>query len=63
MLRRVDLLRTDVSEERSAYMTPRSSETYVLQESHGVISQKMAFFRINALKTSNVTKLVLLMQP
>jgi hypothetical protein len=33
----------------------RSSETYVLQEPHGVTSQKTAFFLVTARKTSNLT--------
>jgi hypothetical protein len=33
----------------------RSSETSVLKEPHGVTSQKMAFFIVAAVKTSNLT--------
>jgi hypothetical protein len=33
----------------------RSSETSVLQEPHGVISQKTAFFIVAAVKHSNLT--------
>jgi hypothetical protein len=44
MLRCVALVRTDVSEEFSA-----------LQEPHGVISQKTAFFIVTAVKTPNLT--------
>jgi hypothetical protein len=44
MLRRVALVRTDVSEERR-----------FLQEPHGLASQKTAFFIVTDVKTSNVT--------
>jgi hypothetical protein len=43
MLRRVALVRTDVSEHR------------VIQEPHRVTAQKMAFFIVTAVKTSNLT--------
>jgi hypothetical protein len=45
MLSRVVLVRTDVSEERQ-----------FLQEPHGITSQKMAFFIVTAVKTSNLTQ-------
>jgi hypothetical protein len=45
LLRRVALVRTDVSEE------PR-----FLQEPHGVTTQKTPFFIVTAVKTSNLTK-------
>jgi hypothetical protein len=41
MLRRVALVRTDISEERR-----------FLQEQHGITSQKSALFIVTALKTS-----------
>jgi hypothetical protein len=44
MLRRVALKRADISEKRR-----------VLQESHGVTSQKKLFFIVTAVKTSNLT--------
>jgi hypothetical protein len=43
VLRRVALVRTDVSEELSAL------------EPHGVTSQKTSFFVVTAVKTSNLT--------
>jgi hypothetical protein len=43
MLRRVALVRTEVSEERR-----------LLQEPSGVTSQKTAFFIVSAVKTSNL---------
>jgi hypothetical protein len=46
MLRRVSLVRTDVSEERR-----------FLQEPHGVTSKKTPFFVVTAMKTSNLTNL------
>jgi hypothetical protein len=33
-----------------------SSETSVIQEPHGVTSQKTQFFMVTAVKTSNLTK-------
>jgi hypothetical protein len=45
LLRRVAIVRTDVSEE------PR-----FLQEPHGVTTQKTPFFLVTAVKTSNLTK-------
>jgi ABC-type nitrate/sulfonate/bicarbonate transport system ATPase subunit len=44
MLRRVALVRTEVSEERR-----------LLQEPHGVTSQKTTFLIVTAVKTSNLT--------
>jgi hypothetical protein len=43
MLRRVALVRTDVSEERR-----------FLQEPHGLTSQKTEFFIVTAVKTQNL---------
>jgi hypothetical protein len=53
MLRRVVLVRTDVSEELSA------SVTRILQETHGVASQDTPFFIVTAVKTSNLIKTIL----
>jgi hypothetical protein len=75
MLRRVALVRTDVSEELSAFFirvtrigelgttlavasNRRTLQRFLrrfLQEPHVVTSQKMAFFIVTALKTSNLT--------
>jgi hypothetical protein len=71
MWRRVDILLTDVSEERIASiftLVPRSwisytlkmeairsSETSVKKYLHGATSQKTAFFIVTAVKTSNLT--------
>jgi hypothetical protein len=68
MLRRVALVRTDVSEERSAYIIMvtriistlmmealQSSETSVLTGATRVTSQNTAFFIVTAVKTSNLT--------
>jgi L-alanine-DL-glutamate epimerase-like enolase superfamily enzyme len=44
MLRRVALVRTDVSEKRQ-----------ILQDPHGVTSQKTAFFIVTAVETLNLT--------
>jgi hypothetical protein len=52
MLRRVVLVRTDVSEDPSAYII---RVTGYLQQPHGVTSQKTAFFIVTAVKTSNLT--------
>jgi hypothetical protein len=35
---------------------PGSSETLVLTEPHGVTTQKMPFFIVTAVKTSNLTQ-------
>jgi hypothetical protein len=51
MLRRVALVRTDVSEE----LTPPPKRQF-LQEAHGVTSQKAAFFIWTGVKTSNLYK-------
>jgi hypothetical protein len=48
MLRRVALVRTEVSEELSASF-------FRVQEPHGVTSQKNPFFIVTAVKTSNLT--------
>jgi hypothetical protein len=50
MLRRVVLVRTDISEKRR-----------FLQEPHGVTSQKTAFFIVTAVKTSNLTYEILIL--
>jgi hypothetical protein len=72
MLRRVALVKTDVSEEPSASFirVTRISELGTtlaatpkcrfLQEPQGVTSQKTTFFLVTAVKTSNLTELVLL---
>jgi hypothetical protein len=52
MLRRVALIRTDVSEERSASF-------WLLQEPHGLTSQKSPFFIVTAVKTSNLITAIL----
>jgi hypothetical protein len=46
MWRQVGLVQTEVSEKRiaSVFREEKSSETSVLQDSHGVISQKTTFF-------------------
>jgi hypothetical protein len=58
MLRRVALVRADVSEVLSAsvirrYVPPKRR---LLEEPHGVSSQKTPFFIFTAVKTSNLTK-------
>jgi hypothetical protein len=65
MLRRVALVRTDVSEELSASFirvtrigglwTTLAPKRRFLQEPHGVTSQKTSFFIVTAVKTSNLT--------
>jgi hypothetical protein len=66
MLRRVALVRTDVSEELSTSIirltrmgelgrTDVPPKRRFLQEPHGVTSQKMTFFIVTAVKTSNLT--------
>jgi hypothetical protein len=73
MLRRVALVRIDVSEELSASIiwvtrigalgitlavtSKRRTLRRFLQEPHGVSSQKTLFFIVTAVKTSNLTKL------
>jgi hypothetical protein len=65
LLLRVDLVRTDVSEELSAsYIrvtrigelgtTLAVTNSRFLQELHGVTSQKTAFFTVAAVKPSNL---------
>jgi hypothetical protein len=59
MLRRVALVRTDVSEELSASfirVTRRQipPKRRLIQESHGVTSQKTPFFIVTAVKTLNL---------
>jgi hypothetical protein len=51
MLCHVALVRTNISEERQ-----------FLQEPHSITSQKMAFFIVTAVKTSNLIQYILLMQ-
>jgi 3'-phosphoadenosine 5'-phosphosulfate sulfotransferase len=58
MLRRVALVRTDVSEVRSASFIRviRIGElSRFLQEPHGVTTKKTPFFRVTAVKNSNTT--------
>jgi hypothetical protein len=80
MLRRVALVRSDVSEEPSAsfirvsrigelgttlaatsnrHTLQRNTTWYFLQEPHGVTSQKTPFFIVNAVKTSDLTTVIL----
>jgi hypothetical protein len=56
MLGRVALVRTDVSEERSAYIirVTRIGELGFLQEPHGVTSKKTAFFNILTAHLQNI---------
>jgi hypothetical protein len=65
MLRRVTLVRTDVSEKLSASFirVTRIGELVTtlrkrrfLQQPHGVISQKTPFFIVTAVKTSDISK-------
>jgi hypothetical protein len=59
----VPLVRTDVSEERSAFIIrvtrigELGTKRRFLQEPHGLTSQKTAFFIVTAVKTSNLAKL------
>jgi hypothetical protein len=67
MLRLVALVRTDFSEELSAFFIrvtrlgelgatlAVTSNRRSLQEPHGVTSQKTPFFIVTAVKTSNLT--------
>jgi hypothetical protein len=57
MLRRVALIRTDVSEELSASIrATRIGELgTTLAVPHGVTSQKIPFFIVTAVKTPNLT--------
>jgi hypothetical protein len=58
MLRRVALVRTDVSEELSTSLIRViiiGPKRRFLQEPHGVISQKTQFFIVTVLKTANLT--------
>jgi hypothetical protein len=62
VLRRVALVRTDVSEELSASIisVTRNGELGTLavisnRSTHGVISQKTPFFIVTAVKTSDLT--------
>jgi hypothetical protein len=52
MLRRVALVRTDVSEELTASVPPKRRFS---QEPHGITSQKTQFFIVTVVKTSNLT--------
>jgi hypothetical protein len=64
LLRRVAVVRTDVSEELSAtiiratrigeLVTLAVTKRRFLQEPHGVTSQKTPFFIVTAVKTSNL---------
>jgi hypothetical protein len=61
MLRRLALVRADISEELSASfirVTRIPPKRRFLQEPHGVTSQKMPFFIVTAVKTSNLTNLI-----
>jgi hypothetical protein len=63
MLRRVALVRADVSEEPRVSRIGELETTLAatrlqrrfLQEPHGVTSQKTPFFIVTAMKTSNLT--------
>jgi hypothetical protein len=63
MLRRVALVRTDISQELSAYIfrVTRIGELgttlkrQFLQEPHGITSQKTPFFIVTAVEASNLT--------
>jgi hypothetical protein len=55
ILSRVALVRTDVSEELSASIIRVPLKRRFLQEPHGVTSQKMPFFIVTTVKTSNLT--------
>jgi hypothetical protein len=59
MLRRVTLVRTDISEELSASFI-RVTRIGELQEPHGVTSQKTPFFIVTAVKASNLTCIILI---
>jgi hypothetical protein len=69
MIRRVALVRTDVSEELSAFIirvtrigelgtlaVTSFSKRPLLQEPHCVSSRKTPFFKVTAVKTSNLSK-------
>jgi hypothetical protein len=59
MLRRVALVRNDVSEEQSAFfitVTRIGELGTTLAVPHGVTSQKTPFFIVTAVKTSNLTE-------
>jgi hypothetical protein len=63
ILRHAALVRTDVSEEFSASIIRvtiigklGTMKCQFLQEPHAITSQKMAFFIVTAVKTSNLTK-------
>jgi hypothetical protein len=56
MLHRVALARSDISEECSAPFIRVPPKHRLLQEPHGVTSQKTPFFMVIAVKTSNLTR-------
>jgi hypothetical protein len=64
MLRRVALVRTDVSEEpgasfiRVTRIGDLGTTQAEPQEPHGVTSQETPFFIVTAVKTSNITRCV-----
>jgi hypothetical protein len=55
MLRRVDLVRTDVSEELSASILSVSRR--FLQKPHGVTSHKTPFCIVTTMNTSDLTRI------
>jgi hypothetical protein len=55
MLRRVDLVWTDISEERIASLLRVENPRARNQDLHGATSQKTAFFIVTAVKTSDPT--------
>jgi hypothetical protein len=55
MLRRAALVRTDFLEELSASII-KVTRIGELQEPHGITFQKMPFFIVTAVKTSNLTR-------
>jgi hypothetical protein len=62
ILHRVDLVRTDVSKELSAFIRVKrigggAKFLRFLQEPYGITSQRTAFFTVTAVKTSNLTQL------
>jgi hypothetical protein len=56
MLRRVALVRTNVSVEPGASVIRVPPKRRFLQEPHGVTAQKTPFFIVIAVKTSNLTQ-------
>jgi hypothetical protein len=66
ILRRVALVRTDVSDELSAFFIRvtrigelGTTKRQFLQEPHGVTSQKTPLFIVTAVKTSNLANRVI----